>query len=361
MIPSGRLLIALCVLSSLLFFATDCYSSGMLELKGAGATFPQPFYEALFSIFNRQSNIKVRYEGVGSGEGLRRFVEKSVDFAGTDKRMKKNTAFANFPAVLHIPTCVGAVVMVYNVPGNPKLRFTPDIIADIYFGKIRRWNDGRIAAINGQAKLPDMPITVVFRSDASGTTFIFSEYLSKTRADWRDSVGSGTSLKWPVGQGVKGNPGVAGLVRQIPGTIGYVELVYAIGNSLTFGSIKNRSGNYIEPTVQSVSAAASIDLSMPGHYSLTDTKVHDGYPISAFTWIVVYQEQGYGGRTKEQAEGLLNLLSFIINDGQKQAPLLYYAPLPKSVRKSASSLLEKVTYDGNPVYKMKDLQKSKKK
>lgn len=330
-----------------------CSSSGGSELHGTGATFPQPFYETLFSIYQRQHNVKVHYEGTGSGEGLRRLASRTVDFAGTDKIMQQGASGADSEEVLNIPTCVGAVAVVYNVPGDPRLRFTADIVADIFFGRIKRWNDPRIVSVNRHAALPGIPITVIYRLDASGTTFIFSEYLARTSKEWKDRIGKGTSLTWPTGQGARGNPGVAGLVRQIPGAVGYVELVYAIGNKMSFGSLQNRSGRFIAPSVKSVTAAASIDLSARNDYSLTDTGVADGYPISAFTWIALYREQNYTRRSRETAENLVNLLAFIIHDGQKQAPLLHYAPLPKSVRRSADRLLGMVTYGGTPVYKNK--------
>ena len=203
----------------IIVFSVDSTSAGDLELKGAGATFPQPFYEALFSMHYRQSGIKVSYEGVGSGEGMRRLFDRAVDFAGTDKIMEHGGSVNGDPHVLNIPTCVGAVAIIYNVPGNPKLRFTPEIIAEIYLGRITRWNDKRIAAVNEKAILPDIQITAVHRSDESGTTFIFSEYLSKTNKKWRDTIGVGKSVNWPKGRPAKGNPGVAGMVRQIPGAV----------------------------------------------------------------------------------------------------------------------------------------------
>ncbi len=328
-----------------------CLSSGASELTGAGATFPQPFYETLFSIYQRQRNIKVHYEGTGSGEGLRRLANRTIDFAGTDKMMSQGASDAASDAVLNIPTCVGAVAVVYNVPGNPKLRFTADIVSGIFLGRIKRWNDPRIATVNPRASLPEIPVSVVYRMDASGTTYIFSEYLAKTNRQWSDEIGKGTSLQWPTGQGAKGNPGVAGLVQQIPGSVGYVELVYATGNKMTFGALQNRSGRFIVPTVKSVTAAASIDLASRGDYSLTDTPVPDGYPISGFTWIALYREQNYSGRTREKAESLVNLLAFVIHEGQKHAPLLHYAPLPKSVRRSGDALLGSVTHGGVPVYR----------
>jgi len=324
------------------------------ELSGAGATFPQPFYEMLFSMYQRQHAVKVRYDGVGSGEGLQLLAKRSVDFAGTDKIMGQDALNAASDTVLNIPTCVGAVAVVYNVPGNPNLRFTSDIITDIFLGRIKRWSDPRIMAVNERGAMPEIPITVVYRIDASGTTFIFSDYLAKTSKEWSDRMGRGTSLQWPTGQGARGNPGVAGLVRQIPGSIGYVEIVYAIGNKMTFGAVKNKAERFITPTVKSVTAAASIDLAPGGDYSLTDTPVPDGYPISGFTWIALYREQNYGGRTRDKAENLINLVSFIIHEGQKHAPSLHYAPLPKNVRRNGDVLLGTVTHGGAPVYKSRE-------
>lgn len=350
----SRLLLRILLFCTIVAGMSALPAAAASELKGAGATFPQPLYEMLFTMYQRRHAVKVVYEGVGSGEGLRLLSTRTIDFAGTDKMASQETTDAGSGAVLNIPTCVGAVVVVYNVPGNPKLRFTPEVVADIFLGRIKRWNDPRIAAVNPPGDLPDIPITVVYRIDASGTTFIFSDYLAKTSGEWSDRIGKGTFLKWPTGQGAKGNPGVAGLVRQIPGSIGYVELVYAIGNKMTFGSLRNRSGRFIVPTVKSVTAAASIDLASSADYSLTDTPVPDGYPVSGFTWIALYREQNYSGRTREKAQHLVKLLSFIVYEGQKYAPSLHYAPLPKNVRRSANTLLGTVTHGGAPVHRHRE-------
>jgi len=350
----GRLLFLILLLCTLPAGNSALPASAASELKGAGATFPQPFYEMLFTMYHRRHTVKVVYDGVGSGEGLKLLAARTVDFAGTDKMARQDAADAGSGTILNIPTCVGAVAVVYNVPGNPRLRFTPDIVADIFLGRIERWSDPRIAAVNRSAGLPDIPISVVYRIDASGTTFIFSDYLAKTSSQWKDSIGRGTSLKWPAGQGAKGNPGVAGLVGQIPGSIGYVELVYAIGNKMTFGALRNRSGRFVMPAVKSVTAAASINPASSADYSLTDTPVPDGYPISGFTWIALYREQDYGGKTREKAEDLVRLLSFIVHEGQKHAPSLHYAPLPKNVRRNADALLGRVTHGGVPVYRSRE-------
>jgi phosphate transport system substrate-binding protein len=243
------------------------------------------------------------------------------------------------------------VVVTYNLAGNPKLRFTPDIIADLFLGKITHWNDPRISAINPGMKLPDMNITVVHRSDGSGTTFIFSNYLSKVSHEWNEKVGSGTSLNWPIGLGGKGNPGVAGLVQQTPGSVGYVELIYALGNKMPYGMVKNAKGNFIDATISSTSLAANTELPDDMRVSLTNTNAADGYPISGFTWILVYKEQNYGEKPEQKAGEVVKLLWWMTHEGQKYAEPLQYAPLSKRAVEKAERLIKSVTYAGKPVMK----------
>ena len=273
-----------------------------VELIGAGATFPYPLYSKMFDVYNKEYGVKVNYQAIGSGGGIRQLINKTVDFGGSDAIMSdKDLAEASAP-VLHIPTCAGAVVVTYNLPGNPQLRFTPDVIADIFLGKISKWNDRRISAINPGAKLPDTNITVVHRSDGSGTTFIFSDYLSKVSREWKEKVGTGTSLNWPAGLGGKGNPGVAGLVKQTPGSIGYVELIYALQNKMPYGMVKNKKGKFVTATIASTSLAADTNLPDDMKVSLTDTDAPEGYPISGFTWILVYKDQNYAEKSEEKAK-----------------------------------------------------------
>ncbi|NWF55016.1 MAG: phosphate ABC transporter substrate-binding protein PstS [Syntrophaceae bacterium] len=319
------------------------------ELRGAGATFPLPFYHRIFDAYFRQTGIKIHYQGIGSGGGISQIIERKIDFGGTDAFMTPQEMKEAGAPVIHIPTCLGAVALTYNLPENPMLRFTPGVLADIFLGKIQRWDDQKIAAINGEAKLPAMNIRVVHRSDGSGTTHIFSEYLSKTISEWQEKVGTGKSLNWPVGTGAKGNPGVAGSVKQIPGSIGYVELIYALGNDMTVGAVKNRNGRYISPTPDSVSLAAEVPLPDDTHISLTDTHADNGYPISSFTWLVLYREQNYAGRNKERAEEVVKLLRWIIRDGQKFARPLHYAPLSPEAASKANHLIEAITYGGHPL------------
>jgi len=322
-----------------------------VELIGAGATFPYPLYSKMFDVYNKESGVKVNYQAIGSGGGIRQLTNKTVDFGGSDAIMSdKDLAEASAP-VLHIPTCAGAVVVTYNLSGNLKLRFTPDAIADIFLGKINKWNDRRISEINPGVKLPDMNVTVVHRSDGSGTTSIFSDYLSKVSKEWKEKVGGGTSLSWPTGLGGKGNPGVAGLVQQTPGSIGYVELIYALQNKMPYGMVKNKKGNFVTATLASTSKAADTNLPDDMKVSLTDTDAPEGYPISGFTWILVYKDQSYGDRTEEKPKELVKLLWWMTHEGQKYTEPLEYAPLSKKAVEKAEKLIKSITYKLSTVMK----------
>jgi len=327
-------------------------SAAEKELIGAGATFPQPLYSKMFDAYFQQNKIKVNYQGIGSGGGINQLVKKTVDFGGTDAFMTdKELAEAGAP-VLHIPTCLGAVVVTYNLPDSPKLNFTQDLVADIFLGKIKKWNDPQIAAANPKVKLPDLAISVVRRADGSGTTYIFSEYLSKVSKEWKDKIGTGKSLNWPAGQiGQKGNPGVAGYVKQTPGSVGYVELLYALQNKMAYGNIKNKAGTFVEPTPKSVSAAANVRIPDDTNVSLTDTDAKDGYPISGFTWLIFYKEQNYGGRSKEKAEALVKMLHWMVKDGQKFVEPLQYSALSSEAVAKSEKIIRSMTYGGAPILK----------
>lgn len=320
-----------------------------VELTGAGASFPYPLYQQMFDEYHKQTQVRINYQAIGSGGGMRQISNQTVDFAGTDAIMGDQAIKEAGAHILHIPICLGAVVITYNIPGNPKLRWTSDLIADVYLGKVKRWNDERIRELNPGVNMPDMEIVVVHRSDGSGTTAIFSDYLSKVHSEWREKVGHGTSLQWPLGLGGRGNPGVAGLVRQIPGSIGYVEFIYAYSNNLPVGIVKNSSGNFIDPTIRSVELAADIDLPADTRASITDTDAPQGYPISGLTWLLLYQEQNYANRTQRQAQETLRLLWWMITDGQKYCAPLHYAPLAESAREKAKALLRSCTYNGRPI------------
>jgi phosphate transport system substrate-binding protein len=341
-----------CIIFCVCFFVDPGFCQKTpIELYGEGATFPEPFYQTVFEIYSKQYGVNVYYKGAGSGKGIRQLIDRKVNFAGTDVILNERELIDAKQPVVHIPTCIGAVTITYNITGNPQLNLTPEIIGDIFLGKITTWNDPGILSINPGVRLSNSPITVIHRIDASGTTYIFSEFLSKTHKDWKQKMGAGKDLKWLTGQGARGNPGVAGLMRQIPGSIGYVELIYAIGNQMAVASIKNKSGQFIKPTTKSVSMAANVKLTNIMNPSLTNTPVQSGYPISGFTWIAVYREQDYPGNTKDKAEELVKMLWWITHEGQKYTESLHYAPLPKEIIYDAEKSIGSILYKGIPIYK----------
>jgi phosphate transport system substrate-binding protein len=321
------------------------------ELTGAGATFPYPLYSKMFDVYSKEYGVKVNYQAIGSGGGIRQLTNKTVDFGGSDAIMKDEDIKAAGAPVLHVPICAGAVVLTYNLPGDPGVKFTPEMVADIFLGKIRKWNDQRIAQQNQGTVLPAMDITVVHRSDGSGTTNIFSDYLSKVSAEWKEKVGAGTALNWPVGLGAKGNPGVSGLVRQTPGSIGYVELIYALQNKEAYGTIQNKKGKFVKPSLTATSMAANIVLPDDMKVSLTDSSAPEGYPISGFTWIILYGDQKYGDRTEQKTRELVKLVWWMTHEGQKYAEPLQYSPLSKPAVDKAEKLIKSITYGGKALMK----------
>jgi phosphate transport system substrate-binding protein len=322
------------------------------EMLGAGATFPQPLYSKMFDAYYQQYKVKINYQGIGSGGGINQLTKKTVDFGATDAFMTDKELQAAGAAVLHIPTCLGAVVVTYNIPGNPKLNFTPDVIAEIFLGKITKWNDPKIAAANTGLSLPNLPISVVNRADGSGTNYIFTEYLTKVSSEWKEKIGTGKTVNWPAGQiGQKGNPGVAGYVSQTPGAVGYVELIYALQNKMSYGNVKNKAGKFIEPTLKAVSAAANVKIPDDTNVSLTNTDAADGYPISSFTWLIFYKEQNYDRKSKERAEALAKLLLWTVNEGQKYVEPLQYSALSKDAQSKANKLVRSITFNSTPLLK----------
>lgn len=316
-------------------------------LTGAGATFPQPFYNKIFKTYTKSKGLLVTYGGIGSGGGIRSLKDKIVDFGATDAFLS-DKKLAEMPGdVLHIPTCLGAVVAAYNLPGKPELKFTPKLMEGVFMGKITKWNDNRIAKINPDIKLPNLAITVVYRSDGSGTTFIFSDYMSKVSTEWKEKIGAGKALKWPVGIAAKGNPGVAGTISSTKGAIGYIGSEYAFAQGIPVASIQNQSGNFIKPSVQSVSAAAAGEIPNDTRITLTNTTANKGYPISSFTWLIVYKEQSYNGRSKDQAMQTKLLLKWVIGqEAQTQTSKVHYAPLPEKAIVKANRILNLITYNG---------------
>jgi phosphate transport system substrate-binding protein len=303
------------------------------NINGAGATFPNPIYSKWFSEYSQlHSNVKINYQPIGSGGGIRQVTEGTVDFGATDGPMSDQQISSAKVKVMHIPTVLGAVVPVYNLPGVSKeLNFSGDVIADIYLGKITKWNDGRIAKDNPGVSLPDHGILPVYRSDGSGTTYIFSDYLSKVSSGWQSGPGKGTAINWPTGIGQKGNEGVAGMVRQAPFSFGYVELIYAVQNKMSYGTVKNASGKFIKASTDGVTAAAAAAAkSMPADYrvSITNAAGADSYPISSFTWLLIPLHS----TDPNKAKALADFVGWMLDHGEGEAAALTYAPLPKPVQ-----------------------------
>ncbi len=320
-----------------------------VKLIGAGATFPYPLYVKMFKVYYQQYGIKINYQAIGSGGGIRQIRNKTVDFGASDAFLSDEELKKFDSPVVHIPICSGAVVISYNLPVKYDLKLTPKLLSDIFLGRITKWNDAHIKSINKGISLPDMNIAVVHRSDGSGTTFIFSDYMSKVSSEWKKKVGRGKSLNWPCGLGAKGNAGVAGLIKQVPGSIGYVELTYALQNHMPTSVLQNKSGNFIKPTVQSVSKASDIPLPDDMRISLTNTSAKEGYPISGFTYILVYKDLKDGKLGKEKSRTLVRLLWWMTHDGQKFALPFHYAPLSNPARSKTSLILNSLMYDGKRV------------
>jgi len=300
------------------------------KLNGAGATFPNPIYQKWFSEYhNQHSDVEINYQSIGSGGGIRQLQAGTVDFGASDMPVNDEQLKQFKAKILQLPTVLGAVVPGYNIPGvSSDVKFTPDVLADIYLGKISKWNDPRIAKVNPGVKFPDQTITVVHRSDGSGTTFVFTDYLSKVSPDWKGEVGANTSVKWPLGMGGKGNEGVAGYIRQLPGSIGYVELIYALQNKIPYGEVQNSSKNFIKANLQTVTAAAS-GVNMPPDFrvSITNSSGKDAYPISSFTWLLIPTSPA----DKTKGDVLKKFLGWMLDNGQGMVEALSYAPLPKDV------------------------------
>lgn len=323
-----------------------------IQLSGAGATFPLPYYNLINKNYNEKTGVEITYGGIGSGGGIRSLSDQVVDFGATDGFLNEKQAGEMPSEVLHIPTCIGAVVVAYNLPGIENLRLSNELLVDIFKGEVTRWNDPKLAGTNPGVNFPDQEITVVYRSDGSGTTQIFSDYLTKISEAWASSIGSGKSLNWPAGIGAKGNPGVAGTLSQTEGSIGYVGSEYALAQKITMASISNSSGNFVAPSIESISAAAQGAIPADTRVMLTNSSDPQAYPISGFTWIIFYKEQNYNNRSENQAHATLAYLNWLISpEAQKLAPTVNYAPLPPAVIGLAQEILEGVTYNGNKLVK----------
>ena len=327
---------------ALLFLALALPAVGQTTLNAAGATFPYPIYSKWFSEYHKaHPDIEINYQSIGSGGGIRQVLAGTVDFGASDGPMSDaQLAEAKFK-ILHIPTVLGGVVPAYNIPGvSGEVKFTPDALAGIFLGKISSWNDPAITKANPGVNFPNQPIVVIHRSDGSGTTYIFTDYLSKVSSEWAGGPSKGTSVKWPVGLGGKGNEGVAGLIRQMPGSVGYIELIYALQNNIPYGSVRNAAGNFIKASLQSVTAAAGSMKNMPADFrvSITNAPGKDAYPISSFTWLLI------PAQSKDAAKGKIinNFLNWMVDDGQKMTAELSYAPLPETVAEKVKDTIKQV-------------------
>jgi phosphate transport system substrate-binding protein len=322
-----------------------CGSS--VALQGAGATFPNPLYQKWLSEYGKlHPNVKIDYQSIGSGGGIKQLKEQTVDFGASDAPMKDEDLKSAPGEILHIPTVLGAVVITYNLEGvSQTLRFSPEVLADIFLGKIKVWNDPKIAADNPGVTLPAREITVVHRSDGSGTSAVFTDYLSKVSPEWKEKVGAGIAPGWPVGLGGKGNEGVTGQVKQTPSTIGYIELAYAIQNKLPVAQIKNASGSYVEPSIDAVTAAASASAANTPddlRVSITNAAGAKAYPISSYTYILVYKDQ----KDAQKGKALVEFLWWGIHDGENYAKELQYSPLPDDIVKRAEAKINSITAGG---------------
>jgi len=333
------------IITSLFLLSTNNFAERPLLINGAGATFPYPLYSKWFVEYTKvDSSVNFNYQSIGSGGGIRQIMAETVDFGATDGPMTDEQLKQAPGELLHIPTVAGAVAVTYNLPDiNIRLNFSPEVIADIFLGKITKWNNEKILKDNPDINLPDKNIVVVHRSDGSGTTYIFTDYLSEVSVEWKSRVGKGTSVNWPVGLGGKGNEGVAGLISKTPYSIGYVELAYAVHNKLPYGAVKNKAGNFIVPNPTSTTAAiASKRFTMPEDFrvSLVNPEGKDAYPIAGFTWLLVYKNI----KDKAKGEKIVKFLKWAVNDGQKYAEDLLYAPLPMDIVKLVEQKIRTIKY-----------------
>lgn len=321
-----------------------------ISLSAAGSTFAGPLYKTAFNKYIKETGISVSYGLTGSGAGIRSLKDRVVDFCGSDAFLS-DADMAKMPGeVVHIPTCSGAVDIAFNLQGIESMKLTPEVLTKIFMGKIKNWNNAELQKLNPGVKFPNLTITVVHRSDGSGTTYIFSDYMSKISKAWKDQVGTGKSLNWPVGMGAKGNPGVAGTISATKGAIGYIGSDYAFAQKISFAMLRNKAGNYIAPTIVAVSAAGKGEIPADTRIMETNSSATDAYPISGFTWIIIYKNQDYNGRSFAQAQANLKLIDWLLDpQAQTIAKELKYAPLPEKVIKLAKSILRTVNYNGKPL------------
>jgi len=341
-----KILFAICI-SATILISYSCGGKGE-KISGAGATFPAPFYNIVFKDYAKASGNEVTYGAIGSGGGIRSLKDKTTDFGASDVFLSDDEMKEMGAEVVHIPTALGAVSLSYNLPEiqNKELKLTAGIISDIYRGKISKWNDDKLKAINPDLNLPDRAITPVYRSDGSGTTFVFSDYMSKADSLWKIDIGTGKSLTFPAGIAAKGNPGVAGIIAETQGAIGYIGSEYAMALSIPSAIMMNSSGNFIKPDNQSISLAADIDMPDDTRVMITNSSNPDAYPISTFTWIIVYKDQSYNNRSREKGLALVKLLDFVTDkQGQNTAEKTHYAPLSGTALEKAKKAIGSISYN----------------
>jgi len=328
------------ILAIVLLTGVSATASAQMMINGAGATFPYPIYSKWFDEYAKvDPSVRFNYQSIGSGGGQKQILAQTVDFGASDGPMSDDNLAKAPGKLLHIPTVAGADVVAYNLPGNPALNLDADAIAGIFLGQIKKWNDPKIAALNAGVTLPDQEIVVVHRSDGSGTTYIWTDYLSKISPEWKTKVGTNTSVNWPTGIGGKGNEGVAGQIKQTPGALGYVELIYAVQNKMPYADVKNAAGEFVKPSLESITAAlATADIPDDFRFSITNAPGKNAYPISGATWLLVYQQQ------KDAAKGkkLVEFLKWAAKDGEKMAKDLQYAPLPESLQQRVLKRIDEI-------------------
>jgi len=328
------------ILATVLLAGVTATASAQIMINGAGATFPYPIYSKWFDEYAKvDPSVRFNYQSIGSGGGQKQILAQTVDFGASDGPMSDDNLGKAQGKILHIPTVAGAVVLTYNLPENPALKLDADTIAGIFLGQVKKWNDPKLTALNPGTKLPDQEIVVVHRSDGSGTTFIFTDYLSKVSSEWKEKVGNNTSVNWPAGIGGKGNEGVSGQVKQTPGAIGYVELIYATQNKMPYAEVKNSAGQFVKPTIDSVTAAmATANIPDDFRFSMTNAPGKDAYPICGATWLLVYEQQKDATKGKK----LVEFLKWAAKDGEKMATDLQYAPLPDSLQQRVLKRIDEI-------------------
>ena len=328
------------IFTAVLLAGISATASAQMMINGAGATFPYPIYSKWFDEYAKvDTSVRFNYQSIGSGGGQKQILAQTVDFGASDGPMSDDNLAKAPGKLLHIPTVAGADVVAYNLPGNPALKFDAETIAGIFLGQIKKWNDPKITTLNPGITLADQDIVVVHRSDGSGTTYIWTDYLSKISPEWKAKVGTNTSVNWPTGIGGKGNEGVAGQIKQTPGALGYVELIYAVQNKMPYAGVKNSAGNFMKPSIESITAAlATADIPDDFRFSITNAPGADAYPIAGATWLLVYQQQ------KDAAKGkkLVEFLKWAAKDGEKMAKDLQYAPMPDNLQQRILKRIDEI-------------------